>query len=140
MVIHVTEAERIYVPDVDRFGDVKRTKVLGIEAVDCEIDGGLRKAYFGTMAKEKVVKKENGKNGLDQDFTVPSIDVFAEGRTVFTMAGVTAEDQVTCSVAWLGMDAVAKQPYLDAWDAVDKVDPASIAAFGTYMRNELLGA
>lgn len=125
---HVTLGERVYVTGTDMFGDVTRTKVLGVEAVSIVDDEGTTKAFFGASVDTGIVGKTSGVDGTGTTVDVP-VDVRQEGVSVLTALNVSPAEQQMKFIKFMGMfDQATRRAYMDDW-VLKKDDPAQRAAF-----------
>lgn len=112
---HVTLGERVYVKGTDMFGDVERTRVLGVEAVSVVDDEGVTKAFFGSNKDTAIVKKDTGVDGTGATVDVP-VDARVEGAEVLSAMNISPEEQNMAFVKFMGMfDQEKRREYMEEW-------------------------
>lgn len=133
---HVSVGERVYVKDIDVFGDIVRKTVLGVDAVSLLDDEGNTTAFFGTKVESDIVNKQTGLDGSGAEVQVP-VDVKEEGVEVLSAMNVSAEEQRLMFVKFMGMfDQETRRSYVADWNE-NKDDPDLREAFLAGMVNDL---
>ena len=83
---------RIYLPDVELFGDVQRTSVLGTNGIVVNCDDEVTRMFCGKEFLKKVFDKASGKNATGEAIEIPP-DVKIIGPSVLKSIGVDDSSQ-----------------------------------------------
>lgn len=126
----LSQGTRTFVVDIEEFGDVVRTNMLGLTSAPVVVaDDQTLKGACGQRAKENVVIVASKKNLLDVTVTVP-VDVRIVGIAQLTAAGVPSATQALMFDNWrtklIRADRLA---YTVQWEAASAGTPAEAAAF-----------
>lgn len=119
---HVVSGDRAYLVDSDSYGDVGRTKFLGITGIVLSDDNGNFSAFCGEKANTSVVNKTTGKNGKGTAISMPT-DVKSEGVEVLASMNISPENQRLMFVKFMGMfSKEQRRAYMDEWITVKNDD------------------
>ena len=134
---HVSEGARAFTLDVNEFGTVNRTNVLGVRnAPELQLDDGPYRAYFGPWVQASVVDSSTREDGLGIIHNLP-LDVKAVGFVWLTQYGYTAEQQEALLGKWRSLSTQEKDTRSSAWGALDKGNTPEALAFITDLVNFL---
>lgn len=112
---HVSKGERVFLTSANTFGEVRRTSVLGSDAVVVECDDGSLKAVCGEKVLDEVVEKASSLDGRGGEKTLPT-DVRVIGPAVLQAFGV--EEQTTGALfqKFLVLDETVRQEKATYWE------------------------
>ncbi|GAQ92885.1 alpha/beta-Hydrolases superfamily protein [Klebsormidium nitens] len=125
----VAPGTRAFVREVEDFGTVQRTNLLGLSNTPVVVlDDGSARAYAG-QRRAQVVNPELKKDVLGNSFEDIPLDVFSVGEQQLTVFGVPAEKQRVIFAKWRGLPADQKQAFIAQWEEVDEDNQAELNAF-----------
>lgn len=133
----IAPGARAFVKEVEDFGTVQRTNLLGLSNTPVVVlDDGSASAYAGQRRAE-VVNTELKKDVLGNTFEDVPLDVFAVGAQQLTAFGVPPEKQRAIFAKWRTLPADQKQAFISQWEEVDENDQAELNAFLQQMVDHL---
>ena len=129
--IEVTVGARTYLQDVETFGNIQRTSVLGLaNSPVIGLDTGRSVAYFGAQRTKVVDAVEQKDIATGTSVAVP-LDVKTVGYEQLTQLGVPADQQTAALLKWDQLSADARATHISQWLAVDKTDTSAVTTFVT---------
>jgi hypothetical protein len=125
----IAKGSRAFLKDVNDFGTVQRTNLLGLQDSPVVLlDDGSARAFAGGRRSE-VVNVEAKADGLGNPVSTIPLDVFAVGGAQLTEFGVPAAQQTEIFKKWRQLSDTQKASFMEQWEEVDASDQASLNAF-----------
>ncbi len=113
--LHVSTGDRTYIPGVDAFGDVTRSRLLGLKkGLIVKTDDGKLRAFCGNNISN-VVDKTTGNDGAGKTISVPT-DVKSIGPAILAKFGVSNTDQVTLFQKFIVLDSTTRNEKATFWE------------------------
>jgi len=120
--MHVQKGDRVYLLDTLCFGNVNRTKILGVSSgVSITVDNGELHVFTGDRLKGNIVNVETGKDGYDVDIDIPS-DVRLIGQEVLTGLGIDPISQLSLFQKFMALSNEERLESSSQWDLISS-DP-----------------
>lgn len=135
--MEIAKGTRTYLKDVDDFGTVQRTNLLGLQNTPVVLlDDGSARAFAGERRAE-VVDVAAKVNVLGDPVPSVPLDVFAVGATQLTEFGVPPAQQTSIFKKWRTLPDDQKRVFVEQWESLDTSDQASLNAFLQMMVDNL---
>lgn len=133
----IAKGTRAYLKDVNDFGTVQRTNLLGLQNSPVVVlDDGTARAFAGGRRRE-VVDVATKVDVLGNPVPLVPVDVFKVGAVQLTEFGVPEAQQTEIFKKWRLLPEAQKTEFIHRWEGLDTSDIASLNAFLQMMVDEL---
>lgn len=113
---NVNAGSRVYVVQLQMFGDVVKTKTLGTNGVVVQCDDGTLRVLYGEDSLKNIVDKSTSKNGHGEISTVPT-DVKEIGPMVLEQFGVDEETRASLFQKFMALENGLRSEKAAYWEA-----------------------
>lgn len=127
MPTHVNTGSRVYVTSLQMFGDVTKTKTLGLDGVVVQCDDGSLRAVYGNDIQEQLVDKSTSKNGKGELVDVPT-DVKVIGPQVLESIGVDEQTRGALFQKFMVLEESVRLEKAKYWEE-NRDNPAAMSTF-----------
>ena len=118
-MMQLSKTDRVYMNDVNMYGNIVRTGILGLKKSDSLVilgDNGVMKAYSGNCCCS-VISASTSTNKSGEKFNLP-LDVKTIGADILTDAKVPKLKQMKIFSNYLGLTSAEQRVYTTKWESI----------------------
>lgn len=136
--MQLTKTERVYLNDINMYGNVVRTGFLGLKKSSSIVvltDNGIMKAYAASQMC-CIISASTKTNSMGETFDIP-LDVKTIGAAILSEQGVTKLKQIRIFSKYLELEGHEQLKYVNKWKTISSGSHSEKTTFLMDLSNEL---